>query len=89
MLADLIATSVVRANVRQLRSQKSVAIATLVLAAHGLAQDKPAQRVVQPGDNLVAEGMPAIPYSLVDDVRRYTESRSATSTVGIPRSAPC
>ncbi|HWS53549.1 MAG TPA: prolyl oligopeptidase family serine peptidase [Pyrinomonadaceae bacterium] len=40
----------------------------------------PAQRaaVIVPGENLVAEGVPAIPASLAEDVRRYTEFRAAT-----------
>ncbi len=41
------------------------------------AQDKPKEKLVQPGENLVVEGLPPIPYTLVDDVRRYTESRAA------------
>jgi dipeptidyl aminopeptidase/acylaminoacyl peptidase len=35
---------------------------------------------IQPGDNLVVEGVPAIPQQLVDDVGRYTEFRSAAFT---------
>jgi dipeptidyl aminopeptidase/acylaminoacyl peptidase len=37
-----------------------------------------AEGVVTPGDNLVVEGIPAIPDSLADRVDRYTEFRSAT-----------
>ncbi len=33
--------------------------------------------VLEPGDNLVVEGIPAIPTTLVDDVLRFTEARSA------------
>ena len=33
---------------------------------------------IRPGTNLVAEGIPAIPGALAGEVRRYTESRSAT-----------
>lgn len=36
------------------------------------------QEVVAPGENLVVEGIPAIPGELADDVRRYTESRGAS-----------
>ena len=32
---------------------------------------------ITPGSNLIIEGMPAIPASVVDGVKRYTESRSA------------
>ena len=35
-------------------------------------------RTVTPGPTLVVEGVPAIPAALADDVRRYTESRSAS-----------
>ena len=35
------------------------------------------QGVIAPGDNLVADGVPAIPTTLAADVRRYTESRGA------------
>ena len=57
---------------------QSVALATLFLSSGLQAQDKLKERVVQPGDNLVVEGLPTIPYRLVDDVRRYTESRAAS-----------
>src|SRR5688572_28564185 len=36
-----------------------------------------AQGTIVPGDNLVVEGIPAIPASLADDVGRYTEFRAA------------
>jgi dipeptidyl aminopeptidase/acylaminoacyl peptidase len=36
------------------------------------------ERTVAPGPTLVVEGVPAIPLSIADDVRRYTESRSAS-----------
>ncbi|HVF57287.1 MAG TPA: prolyl oligopeptidase family serine peptidase [Pyrinomonadaceae bacterium] len=43
-----------------------------------LASNVPAQSgVITPGDNLVIEGIPAIPSALAEDVRRYTEFRSA------------
>jgi dipeptidyl aminopeptidase/acylaminoacyl peptidase len=41
-----------------------------------LAQDKPA-KTIPLLSNLVIDGVPAIPASLADDVRRYTESRPA------------
>lgn len=37
----------------------------------------PAPKTIVPGENLVVEGIPPIPVSLVDEVRRYTESRAA------------
>ncbi|HVF44648.1 MAG TPA: prolyl oligopeptidase family serine peptidase [Pyrinomonadaceae bacterium] len=33
--------------------------------------------VITPGDNLVVEGVPTIPASIADEVRRYTEFRTA------------
>src|SRR4051812_1426976 len=33
--------------------------------------------VITPGDNLVVEGVPAIPATVADEVRRYTEYRTA------------
>ncbi|MGZ5180935.1 MAG: S9 family peptidase [Ramlibacter sp.] len=44
------------------------------LAAHA---QQPSAPVIAPNDNLVAEGIPPIPASLAEEVRRYTESRSA------------
>lgn len=35
------------------------------------------QPVIQVSDNLVVEGIPALPASLIDEVKAYTESRSA------------
>lgn len=40
------------------------------------AQD--ARPVIQPGDNLVVQGIPALPASIAEDVRLYTEGRSAS-----------
>ena len=77
MLADKVA-ALINKRIHWPAAQAVVAIAILFTAASASAQEKPAQRVVQPGDNLVAEGLPVIPYSLVDDVRRYTEARSAS-----------
>jgi dipeptidyl aminopeptidase/acylaminoacyl peptidase len=37
-----------------------------------------AQDTLGPSANLIAEGIPAIPSSIADDVQRYSESRSAT-----------
>ena len=47
-------------------------IATLALALSLRAAD-----TLNPTPNLVAEGIPAIPTSIVEEVKRYTESRSA------------
>ena len=37
-----------------------------------------APATIRPTDNLVVEGIPEIPAALADEVRRYTEARSAT-----------
>jgi dipeptidyl aminopeptidase/acylaminoacyl peptidase len=49
--------------------------AALLLVSAALAQD--GAPVIRPGDNLVVEGIPAIPATLADEVRRYTEFRTA------------
>jgi dipeptidyl aminopeptidase/acylaminoacyl peptidase len=51
----------------------SVFAALLFSASVALAQNAS----IAPSDNLVVEGVPSIPASLVEDVRRYTEFRSA------------
>ncbi|MGH9788814.1 MAG: hypothetical protein ACRD4U_08960, partial [Candidatus Acidiferrales bacterium] len=45
-------------------------LAATLLAAQG-------EKAIQPGDNLVVEGVPAIPASLAETVARYTEFRTA------------
>lgn len=47
-----------------------------LLASSALAQGG----LIVPGDNLVVEGVPQIPATLAEDVRRYTEFRSASFT---------
>jgi dipeptidyl aminopeptidase/acylaminoacyl peptidase len=51
---------------------RSLQLVSLLLAAPLVAQDE-----LKPAANLVAEGIPAIPGSLVSEVKRYTEARSA------------
>ncbi len=46
----------------------------MLLAATTLGQTA----LIVPGDNLVVEGVPQIPATLADEVRRYTEFRSAS-----------
>jgi dipeptidyl aminopeptidase/acylaminoacyl peptidase len=60
-----------------MRSKRIVAFFSLLaaLAAPGLGAQT---AVIRPGDHLVAEGIPAIPASLAEEVRRYTESRGAS-----------
>jgi dipeptidyl aminopeptidase/acylaminoacyl peptidase len=48
--------------------------AILLLVPSALAQRA---AVIAPADNLVVEGVPAIPSALTEDVRRYTEFRAA------------
>jgi dipeptidyl aminopeptidase/acylaminoacyl peptidase len=50
--------------------------AVLLLVSTVAAQDGAA--VIRPGDNLVVEGVPAIPAKLAEEVRRYTEFRTAS-----------
>jgi dipeptidyl aminopeptidase/acylaminoacyl peptidase len=52
---------------------RSALVALPLAAAPAAAQ----QATLAPGDNLVVQGVPAIPASLAAEVRRYTEARSA------------
>ncbi|HYE16251.1 MAG TPA: prolyl oligopeptidase family serine peptidase, partial [Pyrinomonadaceae bacterium] len=58
-----------------MRKFLTLACAALLLASNVLGQGGGA--TIVPGDNLVVEGVPAIPASLAEEVRRYTEFRSA------------
>ncbi len=49
----------------------------LLLATLALTLSLRAADTINPTPNLVAEGIPAIPSSIAEDVKRYTESRSA------------
>jgi dipeptidyl aminopeptidase/acylaminoacyl peptidase len=49
----------------------------LSLAPAGLAPLQAQTKTIAPAENLVVDGIPAIPASLADEVRRYTESRPA------------
>ena len=51
---------------------------TAVLATLGTSDVRAQSNVLTPGGNLVIDGVPPIPASLPEDVRRYTESRPAT-----------
>ena len=52
----------------------------LLMAGCALAQEAAKPDVFKPGDNLVVEGVPAVPKSLANDVQRYTEFRAAFIT---------
>ena len=52
-----------------------VGLCLLALLPAGAAAQ---EAVLTPGDNLVVQGIPPIPASLAEEVRRYTESRSAS-----------
>ena len=55
----------------------AVCILNASIWAQPAAQPAPAA-TIKPYDNLVVEGVPAIPASIVDEVNRYTEYRTAT-----------
>ena len=55
-----------------LLTASTVAVSTIAVSTVAFGQ-----AVVKPADNLVVEGVPPIPTSVVEGVRRYTESRSA------------
>ena len=53
-----------------------VALAVLATALTGLSAQTNT-KTIPPGDNLVIDGVPPLPASIVEEVRRYTESRPA------------
>ncbi|MDT5293482.1 MAG: hypothetical protein QOJ76_362 [Acidobacteriota bacterium] len=57
------------------KTLRAVAAVLLFVSAVPAQSGAPA---VAPGDNLVVEGVPAIPAALAEDVRRYTEFRTAS-----------
>ena len=59
-----------------MRSTTRFALASLLVLAAPLGAQTPA--VIAPADNLVVDGIPAIPASLAAEVRRYTEARGAS-----------
>ena len=58
------------------KTMRVIAVA-LLLVSTALAQSGGGP-VVAPGDNLVVEGVPPVPASLAEEVRRYTEFRTAS-----------
>jgi hypothetical protein len=50
-------------------------LVSLLLAPLSFAAEQPA-KTLTPGDNLVIDGIPPIPMELVEQIGRYTESRS-------------
>ena len=57
-------------NVRRIALLVSLLLAPLSFAA------EPPAKTLTPGDNLVIDGIPSIPMELVEQIGRYTESRS-------------
>jgi len=55
----------------------SVLLVTCLTVVFFIGATRAQGGMVAPGDNLVVEGVPAIPASLADEVGRYTEFRSA------------
>ncbi len=72
-----------------MRIRTALAVGILVLPALGSAQTPaptPAPApTIKPGENLVVEGVPAIPASIAEDSLRYTESRGAAFTSWNPK----
>ena len=54
---------------------KKILLALLFLASILKAQEA---KVISPGSNLIIDGIPSIPASIATDVKRYSESRSAS-----------
>ena len=71
-----------------MRNARLLLAASLVLL--GLPALQAQNKTIAPTENLVVDGIPPIPASLVDDVRRYTESRPADlRRAGTRRGARC
>ena len=58
-------------------SSALLCLVPLVAHAQSPATASEQPRVVEPPANLVVDGIPRVPYELVDEVRRYTEARAA------------
>jgi len=71
------------------RTRTILAVGVLFLSALARAQapqqSPPQAPTINPGENLVVEGVPAIPASIADDALRYTESRGASFTSWHPK----
>jgi dipeptidyl aminopeptidase/acylaminoacyl peptidase len=57
--------------------KRYAALVAILLFTASVATAQSGGASLAPADNLVVEGVPSIPASLVEDVRRYTEFRSA------------
>jgi dipeptidyl aminopeptidase/acylaminoacyl peptidase len=55
-----------------------ILLVAAVLASVVPAEAQQADTIITPGENLVTDGIPPVPASLADRVRRYTEFRAAT-----------
>jgi dipeptidyl aminopeptidase/acylaminoacyl peptidase len=64
-------------HITNMRMSILTAVAVCFCASIAIAAD-PAEKNLTPGDNLVIDGIPAIPAQLVEQVGRYTESRAAS-----------
>jgi dipeptidyl aminopeptidase/acylaminoacyl peptidase len=59
---------------------KNILFLLILLSHHSIAQD-----TVRPSGNLIVEGIPAIPASIMEEVQRYSEFRSAAFCDWNPR----
>lgn len=65
-------------SIRHLMNRSVWIWGLLTISLVALAADPPAKPPLAPGDNLIIDGVPAIPGELPEQVSRYTEFRSAT-----------
>ncbi len=55
-----------------------IGVVLLLLGWSGFAQASPERPVLAPAENLIVDGIPAVPASIPERANRYTESRGAT-----------
>ena len=56
---------------------------TLVLAASVALADPQTEKMLTPADNLIVEGVPAIPAALAAQVGRYSDFRAARRVTAV------
>ena len=86
VVSVLLALSFAMVSAAQAAKHKTEPVAPTAAPATPAAADAATPTaVLQPGDNLIVEGIPPVPMDLVDQVDRYTNFRSASLTNWHPK----